>query len=61
MTDVGAEIAAHNADFSDIRVSLRNRLVQLGRERNHIRDSVADGHQLAVRTARDFVLPYIAI
>ena len=61
MSDVRAEIAAHDADFADVCISLCNRRVEFWRERDRIRDAMAGGHEPAIVVARDFVPPHVAI
>ena len=61
MPDVRAEIAAHDADFVDVFVSLCNRCAKLWRERNNIRDAMTGGHELPVCATGNLIPPHVAI
>ena len=61
LADIRAEITTDDADFANVCVGFCNRSFQSWRERNHVRDTMAGGNQIAVRAARDFVPPNIAI
>src|SRR2546423_9117245 len=61
LADVLPVITAEAANFSDVRIRLRNRFVKRRRDADHICNAMPGRHESIVAGARDFVPPHIAI
>ena len=61
MAHIRAEITAHDANFTDVRVSFCNRGLQRGGQCIDIGDALAGRNQFPVRATRNLVPPDIAV